>query len=222
MADRTGEGRANGACTPTFAALLLASVIGFLVLAALLVAKKTNDVDHSVVVWFANVRSSPLDAAMRAATFIGSSFVTLPVAGMVAILAWLRGHRRASVIVIVDVVAVACVSKLLKFEFGRDRPTIFSKIDLPSSYSFPSGHSMGAVAVWILLAVVLADLLPAWRRLIFVAGGLLVIAIGVSRVYLGVHWPADVVGAYLAGVPFLLVSLWFLRDGQVSPRRCAT
>jgi undecaprenyl-diphosphatase len=99
--------------------------------------------------------------------------------------------------------ASALGAQVLKLLFARARPSFpYTLAALPSP-AFPSGHAMNAVIVWGLLAVVAARRFPAARRLAIAAAGLLAVAAGLSRVYLGVHWPSDVLGGWAAGAAIL-------------------
>jgi membrane-associated phospholipid phosphatase len=104
--------------------------------------------------------------------------------------------------------------------FSRERPRLFDKIALPTGYSFPSGHSMSAMGIYGVIAAALIAMYPAARRPVIAAAAVLIAAIGVSRVYLGVHWPSDVLGGWLGGIPPLVVSVHLLhrrgRDRSVA------
>src|SRR3569832_506426 len=94
--------------------------------------------------------------------------------------------------------------------FQRERPLLFDKIALPHDYSFPSGHSMSARGVWGVIAAVLVCLYPKLKREIVALAALLILSIGLSRIDLGVHWPFDVAGGFLGGIPPLVASVHLL------------
>ena len=95
---------------------------------------------------------------------------------------------------------------LLKAEVGRPRPTIVPHLVDASGLSFPSGHSAGSAAVYLTVAALATQVVEgeAVRRYLIAVAVLLVGAIGVSRVYLGVHWPSDVMAGWSFG------TLWAL------------
>jgi undecaprenyl-diphosphatase len=99
--------------------------------------------------------------------------------------------------------------------FSRERPRLFDKIELPTDYSFPSGHAMSAVGIYGVVAAALIALYPRARRPVIAAAIALIALIGLSRIYLGVHWPSDVIGGFLGGVPPLVVSVHLIHH----PRR---
>ena len=103
----------------------------------------------------------------------------------------------------------------LKHVFERERPHLFDKLAIPTDYSFPSGHSMSAVGVWGVIAAVVIHLYPRHRTAVIATAIPLILSIGLSRIYFGVHWPFDVLGGFLAGTPPLLVSVHLLH----APRR---
>jgi undecaprenyl-diphosphatase len=95
---------------------------------------------------------------------------------------------------------------VLKQLYGRPRPTIVTQIDPPGGMSFPSGHSMLSTALYLTLAVLIARTFDD-RRLKLLTVGIgagLALLIGLTRVYLGVHYPSDVIGGWTAGVTWAL------------------
>lgn len=102
------------------------------------------------------------------------------------------------------------LDEVIKLAVHRKRPVFGASYLHGHSYSFPSGHSMGSLIGYVMLLYLLRlhwHPHRVWRRLTAVAVGLMVLAVGVSRVYLGVHYPSDVVGGYAAGAAWLAVCL---------------
>lgn len=143
------------------------------------------------------------------------SLASLAVVGYLA----LTRRPRAALFVTTAVVGGALVSGLLKQIYERPRPDLVRHLSYVTSASFPSGHSMLAAAVYLTIGALLARtekslLLKAY----FLTGAMLIILlVGVSRVYLGVHWPSDVVAGWAAGAGWAalcwLSARWLQRRG---------
>ena len=149
-----------------------------------------------------DLASPRLTALMRAASLYGGPAVLVP-AGLVAAGAFLiRGWHRGALLVVVTLAGAGLLNGLLKFSFARVRPASFFDYPLPGSPSFPSGHALYAVSIFGGLAVLLTARV---RNLLlqiaiwFVAISLILL-VGLSRVYLGVHYPSDVLAGYAIGV----------------------
>ncbi len=148
-----------------------------------------------------DLASPRLTTLMRAASLYGGPAVLVP-AGLVAAVAFLvKGWRRGALLVVVTLAGAGLLNWLLKFSFARVRPASFFDYPLPGSPSFPSGHALYAVSVFGGLAVLLTARvrnlllqLAIW----FVAVSLILL-VGLSRVYLGVHYPSDVLAGYAIG-----------------------
>ena len=108
---------------------------------------------------------------------------------------------------------------LLKEVVGRARPEYLIAGSEPSSMSFPSGHSLFAMVFGGLLIILIGELVKSTpvRRLLQFGLVLMILAIGASRVYLGLHWPSDVLGGYLFG-GLALLGLIFVRNMMLTPR----
>lgn len=154
--------------------------------------------------------SPGLTTIMRAASLYGGPMVLIG-AGLVAALAFLaRGWRRGALLVVVTLAGAGLLNGLLKLSFGRLRPAAFFDYPLPGSPSFPSGHALYAASVFGGLAALLSVRLKsrALQVLVWVAAILLTGLVGASRVYLGVHYPSDVLAGFsvaviwVAGVAF--------------------
>ena len=154
--------------------------------------------------------SKPGDVWAYTASFIGSNVVLIPVIALLAWLALRRRHYEAAIVLVVDAAAVMIGNIALKHVFARERPHLFDKLAIPTDYSFPSGHSMSAVGVWGVIAAVLIKLYPRHRTAVIATVIPLILSIGLSRIYFGVHWPFDVIGGFLAGTPPLVVAVHLL------------
>jgi len=155
-------------------------------------------------------RTAVADGIFRAISFLGSTRTVFPLGCLLAALAW-RRCRAVGVVVLLAMLSRPLLEFTLKASVGRDRPNI-SRLVAGNGPSFPSGHVMAAVALWGLVPLVVA-LYTRNRRVWWatVAGsGALILAIGASRMYLGVHWISDVVGGLIVGAFFLSGVEWVL------------
>lgn len=130
----------------------------------------------------------------------GSLLITLYTTMAVVALVWLR-CRREAVLLALTVLSGSIVNTLLKAVFGRPRPEIVPHLTEAGGASFPSGHSFNSASTYIALALAFAALSPrAGLRHTLIAGAVLLsLAIAWSRVWLGVHWPSDVMTGWLGG-----------------------
>ena len=158
--------------------------------------------DERVRVMVPGLASPGLTSLMRAASVYGGPGVLIP-AGLVAAAAFLiRGWRRGALLVVVTLAGAGLLNGLLKFSFARVRPASFFDYPLPVSPSFPSGHALYAASIFGGLAVLLTArvrnrFLQVAIWLVFLS---LTLLVGISRVYLGVHYPSDVLAGYAIGV----------------------
>ena len=137
----------------------------------------------------------------RDVTALGG-FTVLTLITLAAIAVLLIYRRKLQALVFGVVVVVAQVAaEAIKLVVARPRPDLVAHLDLTYSSSFPSGHSVMAPVVYFTLAVIVAagEVRPAARRLLVVGSVALVISVGLSRVYLGVHWPSDVLAGWALG-----------------------
>ncbi|MNP19214.1 putative undecaprenyl-diphosphatase YbjG [compost metagenome] len=117
--------------------------------------------------------------------------------------------RRELILLTYVVISTILLNHLLKSLFQRERPTIHRIIEV-SGYSYPSGHSMAAFSLYGVLAFLIWRHLHTRfsRGLMIVIASLIILAIGISRIYLGVHYPTDIIGGYLMSVCWLTALIW--------------
>jgi undecaprenyl-diphosphatase len=136
----------------------------------------------------------------------GTPFLTLATVLLAGWLA-LRRRWRFLAILLVAVLGETLLSHLLKEFFDRPRPDIVPHLVEVSSKSFPSGHASSGAAIYLTIAALVAAQLreKRSRTLVFAAAGAIAFAIGASRVYLGVHYPTDVIGGWSLGAAWAAI-----------------
>lgn len=187
----------------------------FVVLAENVLEGDADAIDKSVALAIHGIDTPWLDWIMIAFTYAGSGFGLVLAVGVTTIWLLENHHRRTALILACNALAAQLVSVVLKQFVQRPRPTLFDEITRPETFSFPSGHSLSAMAIYGGIAAVLVTLYPRRRTPVVAAAALLIATIGFSRIYLGVHWPFDVLAGFAAGVPLLMaaVHLLHLKNG---------
>ncbi|USB31874.1 phosphatase PAP2 family protein [Paenibacillus sp. YPG26] len=148
---------------------------------------------------------------MKAFTWIGSGIpVTVITLAVIVLLYVLLKHRSELVFLIALTVTSSLLNSVIKRIFKRERPTL-NRIAEANGFSFPSGHAMATIALYGGLAYLLWKHAPGWigRLIIFTLSFVMILMIGVSRIYLGVHYPSDVLAGYLLSGSLLTVFIWY-------------
>lgn len=155
------------------------------------------------------------EEAVRDITALGSMVVLVLVTATVVIYLLMIGWRRQALSVLVAVGGGQILSSLLKLGIDRPRPDLVSHLVNVQTLSFPSGHAMMSAVTYLTLGAMLAGIVPgrATRIYVLCVAILLTLLVGVSRVYLGVHWPSDVLAGWCAG--FAWATLCWLVEQRV-------
>lgn len=147
---------------------------------------------------------------MHIATFLGQPLLTIPLVIGIIAYGFLKKNKRLAIAGLVAG-ATFTLNSLLKLLVQRDRPETADFLAV-HSFSFPSGHASSTVVIFGLVAIILWQLLPrAWARVAVGSIALLTVLVGVSRVYLGAHYPSDVLAGWVVGSIGLFAILLLVR-----------
>lgn len=161
-------------------------------------------------------------------TTLGNGWTPYLLVICASILLRLKNHKAAALVCLVGVSASSAVNQLTKVIINRPRPSadLVQVIFGVSHRSFPSGHTIFFVAFFgfLLFLTYVYRLRPVYRWLLSLLFGGLIALIGLSRIYLGAHWPSDVIGGYLAGSLWLSImirsyAMLKLREDRASVRK---
>ena len=121
-------------------------------------------------------------------------------------------HRTELLLFGTVVIGTPIINRILKQFFHRARPDLHRLIEI-GGYSFPSGHAMNAFAVYGILTFLLWRHIPTrlGRTVLIMISSIFILMIGTSRIYLGVHYPSDIIGGYFASGFWLAISIWFFQ-----------
>lgn len=174
---------------------IVIAILGAILLAAALALAMAH-LDRAIMDHF-YYRPAGLLSAMKVITMYGSWFVLLP-AGVLAMLFAMHYHRLDLAIRLgAGMLAGLFLTEGLKVLISRARPDVIQRINV-SGKSFPSGHALDSVVVWSFVALLVWHMgyKRPWTRILYVVP----VLVGWSRVYLGAHWPSDVVGGWGLGL----------------------
>jgi undecaprenyl-diphosphatase len=211
-------------------ALAATSLFAFVYVADEMLEGSTHSFDSRVLLFFRNPQdlSDPIgprwfEEVMRDITALGGTAVLALLTLFVTLFLVLSGKRRSALLIAASVALGTLFSTVLKFAFDRPRPALVPHGMDVYTLSFPSSHAMMSALVFLTLGALFARTQASVRVRVFliVSAILLTSLVGVSRVYLGVHWPTDVLAGWAVGSCWALVS-WLLarrlqRKGPVEP-----
>jgi undecaprenyl-diphosphatase len=155
------------------------------------------------------VRGSPhLVTALKVLTFFGSPPWLWLLVAVAVVVTWRSHHLRLCVFLAVTTVVGGLLDSVVKVAVDRPRPSLVDPVATAHGKSFPSGHAMSSTIVYgALLMVFLPVLARRLRPAVVTVAATLVVAIGFSRLALGVHYISDVVGGYVLGLAWLVASV---------------
>jgi undecaprenyl-diphosphatase len=176
----------------------------FALLAAAMLAGATLPFDEAARGAVHGLASARLTELARLFSLVGEAFVWVPMTMIAATALWLTARRKQALLLALAMLGAVVLDNGFKLAFHRVRPAAYFG-PLPPTYSFPSGHALFAVCFYGALASILTAETQnaALRTTVWTAAVLLALSIGLSRIYLGVHYPSDVLAGYLAGVGWL-------------------
>lgn len=161
--------------------------------------------DEPVLTWFYGLISPFLNQLAFALSVLGSLNVMVLLSVLVtASLGWLA--RREAVFFALSMGGASLVMVVTKYVLARDRPLLFPDMNLwqEASPSFPSGHSTGSFAFFLTLYLVVGRLYPRWRYLVALLGITMTLGISLSRLYLQVHYPSDILAGWAIAAAWVL------------------
>lgn len=188
------------------------------------VARQTGivELDVSVARWFADHRVDWLTSLMRVVTDAGSFWALAPILGIVAAVWLLRtGRWGVAMFLAVALVGAVVAGEVVKDLVERQRPPVRLRADGASGFGFPSGHSVQAMVAYGSLAYIVASAVRSWaaRVAVWTAALVMSLLVGFSRVFLGVHWMTDVLGAYALAAAWLAFVITAFSTGTRLRRR---
>lgn len=209
-------------------AVLSGGIWGFIALAGVVSEGGTQSIDESLLLALRNPAdlSDPIGPGW--VEEMGRDFTALGGVGVLVLITLgslgyllLAKRYRAALFASIAVPGGILLSTVMKMGFDRPRPDLVPHEAMVYTASFPSGHSMMSAVTYLTLAALLTRVQPALRlkAYLLIVAILLTLLVGISRVYLGVHWPTDVLAGWTAGASWAalcwIVMRWMQRRGQV-------
>jgi undecaprenyl-diphosphatase len=146
-----------------------------------------------------------LTRAMLCITQLGSVWFLVPFGALVVWRLVAAGRKHAAVLLTGTALGSEGITQILKLVFHRTRPQAYFGLISPPNYSFPSGHAITACCFWgVLAAILAARARSGWvKAVLWISAAALALMIGFSRIYLGVHYPTDVLAGYALAVVWI-------------------
>lgn len=197
---------------------MVLSLFLFIVIADAVAAGETLSYDNKILLLFRNPENSSLPLGseriqyiVRDITALGSSTLLIIITLFVVLYLALQKASRSIIYVLFAAIGGGVLVQILKHLFARQRPDIVSHLVSEISMSFPSGHSAMSAVVYLSLAVLLSRIEKSHKTRIFLISAALIITllVGLSRIYLGVHYPTDVLAGWMIGL-FWALLCWFI------------
>lgn len=173
--------------------------------------KESFAFDTSFLLWLHGFASPYLDWLMLNITKVGDPEIVVFVAVASLGILWQQKLRDEARFLAMGCGGALILNIALKLFFSKPRPSLWPQLITETSFSFPSGHALGSMVLYGFIAYELAWHHPKYTTTIYTLATLLIAAIGLSRLYLGVHWPTDIIAGYGVGFLWLTICITMLK-----------
>ncbi|MDQ3697150.1 MAG: phosphatase PAP2 family protein [Gemmatimonadota bacterium] len=182
---------------------------------------RTQRFDEAVLGWMAAHRIYWIERSLLEITALGTGLVVMAIVVVAALFLGLTEHRYSALLLLIATAGGIILNNVLKLTFARPRPQVFEWATDVLSSSFPSGHAMSSAIVYSTVAYLAARLQrKRWERALTMLVALGIIAlVSVSRMYLGVHYPSDVIGGTVIGLAWAAFCMAGLEAVRVFAQR---
>ncbi len=195
--------------------LSLLSVGVFLYITDGVIDLETRDWDLNMMLAIQKTHTPLLDILMKSFSNLAGPVFLGGISVGLAIKFWVRRQRTELFGLVVAAIGGTLLNLLIKSCFNRERPQMWAMInDHMNTSSYPSGHVTIGLIIYGFCGYLLGRYFPRWRGLIYLGIFLLVLAIGWSRMYVGLHWPTDVLAGYATGFAWLNASILSFEIGK--------
>ncbi|WP_449444662.1 phosphatase PAP2 family protein [Ureibacillus acetophenoni] len=185
------------------------TLIGFSITAIVMNMNEFGSFDKVIISFIQGLETPTLTAIMKFFTHLGS-FKWIQLQALIFCIFTFVVFRHRSEIVLLFILAYGerYLNRVIKGFFKRERPEFNRSIEI-GGYSFPSGHAMNAMAFYGIIVFLLWPHIPSrWgRMLLLLISSSIILVIGISRVYLGVHYPSDIIAGYFASGFLIAISI---------------
>lgn len=176
-------------------------------IAVLMVSGMFQELDNQIILSFENIRLPFLNDVMLTLTDFGISALLVPIMLIFSVVLFMYKRYHSIMLLFLLYIAEKTVNHELKGLFARERPA-FDHLVNETYYSFPSGHSMNAATIYPFIAYLFIEMVP-WlkkrQKAVYMVTGCYVLMIGISRMYIGVHYVTDVAGGFAIGLALFLI-----------------
>jgi undecaprenyl-diphosphatase len=205
------------------AAVAIAGTWGFAALAEHIAEGGTWALDRAVLQWMGAHRVQWIEHSLLEITALGTGLVVMTMVVISALFLVLTEHRYSAILLVVANAGGIVLNNVLKQAYDRPRPRVFEWVTQPygGSSSFPSGHAMSAAIVYATVAYLATRLQKhAWQRVLtWLVAAAVIALICISRLYLGVHYPSDVLGGTIIGLAWAAFCMAGLEAVRVFAKR---
>lgn len=185
----------------------------FLILGIMVKGSKEGILFDMAILGYLHTNPNPVFfSIMKFISFIGSEYFLFPAMGALIVYMLYRKRYRTSIFLLTNTLGSFIANHLLKQVFQRTRPLDFMQVK-QGGLSYPSGHSMVTMSMYLAIGYLLtrAGKREKTKPLVYSLIAIMILSMGLSRMYLGVHWPTDIIGGYIGGYLFYYMSLKIYR-----------
>lgn len=185
--------------------VVLAALLLFILILVCLLVGRPMYIDQAIPNFIAGLRTEWLTAIMDKITILGEKYFIVALVLVIACIYYFKKNKYNAIMMCVNLFNIVVLNKGIKYVVRRERP--INMLIEEDGFSFPSGHTMLSIGVYGLLIYFIykSNIKSSVKKLLITILTLIILIVGLSRLYLGVHYPTDVIGGYLITLAYLIV-----------------